>query len=313
MNSFKDFVLKERYVVRYKKLGDKTSFNEITVDDDQFVQAFRHLQVNQENVNAAVKRIRDAGLGDRSAQQILTIVMKFDEPIKFFDALNNPMTVTDFLNSGDIIETVSQRYNLDRNLIIELLDYQAPTQPATGKAEAFMCLFVKGAKKGKTGDIEVDGRVFEIKGSGARVQGSSAGFGSSTAARRRFISELQVLFKKVKIQAPNLEEARFDITPVYDGDINDFAPILTSTYKISKEDIVNVYASGLKEIYERADFASLKAWLRRSLNKDGTMNEIFKQEYFLYGVRYYAEREGFDYLVTIGTNPFPKALFGKMN
>lgn len=311
MTNFKDFVnVREKYLVKYKRDSDK-SFNELTVDDNQFLQAFKYMQVNEEAVTAALKKINSTGMDARAGQQILNIVMKYDNPINFFEALQEPMNVKEFLACGDVITHAVNKYKLEPKLVIELLQYQPATQPVTGKVEAFMCLFVEGARKGTKGDIFVNGKQFEVKGSGARIRGQ-AGFGSGAAAVRTFDMELQRLCRKAKLEFP-LEHTDYTISPNLPGFIDELAPGLVSTGKVYKDDIVNVYANGFKEVYERADIQDIKAWVRRCIDTSGVMNTDFYPEYFHFALKYYIQREDFDFLVLVETGDGTKSRFGKIN
>lgn len=311
MTSFKSFVkINEKYLVKYKK-ETEPAFNELTVDDNQFLQAFKYMQVNEENVTEALKKINSTGMDARAGQQILSIVMKYDNPIHFFEALKDPVNVKEFLGCGDVVTHIVNKYHLDPRLVIDLLQYQPATQPVTGKVEAFMCLFVEGARKGTKGDIFVDGKQFEVKGSGARIRGQ-AGFGSGAAAVRTFDMELQKLCKKARLQFP-FEHSDYTISPTLPGFIDEIAPGLVSTGKVNKEDIVNVYAKGFLEVYERADVSELKSWLRRCIDPSGVMNTDFYSEYFHFAIKYYIDREDFDFLVLVETGDGNKSRFGKIN
>ena len=174
-----------------------------------------------------------------------------------------------------------------------------------------MCLFVEGARKGTKGDIFIDGKQFEVKGSGARIRGQS-GFGSGAAAVRTFDMELQRLSKKARLEFP-LEHSDYTISPTLPGFIDEIAPGLIATGKVNKEDIVNVYAKGLKEVYEAADFNELKVWIRRCIDAHGLINSDFYPEYFQFALKYYISREDFDFLVLVETGDGSKNRFGKIN
>lgn len=311
MTNFKDYVkLGEKYIVKYKRDSDR-AFNSLTVDDNQFLQAFKYMQVNEEAVTAALKKINSTGMDAKAGHQILNIVMKYDNPINFFQALQNPMDVKEFLTCGDVVTRAINKYKLDPKLVMELLQYQPATQPVTGKVEAFMCLFVEGARKGTKGDVFVNGKQFEVKGSGARIRGQS-GFGSGAAAVRTLDTELQRLSRKARLEFP-LQHSDYTISPNLQGFVDEIAPGLVASGKVYKEDIVNVYAKGLKEVYESADINDIKAWVRRCIDVTGVMNTDFYSEYFHFALKYYVERENFDYLVLVETGDGNKNRFGKIN
>jgi hypothetical protein len=307
MLPFKKFI-SEKYNVLYKKENDR-DYAQMSVSDSQFNQAFRYLQVNEEVVEEARKHIKSLGLGDMSVKQIISTVLQHDNPGNFFNALQNKMTSDEFFGSGNIVEAIAKRYNIDRELIVNLLNYQAATQPVTGKGEAIVLLFVQGAKKGKTGDVVVnDNIVYEIKGSDARLRGQK-GFGTVTSAIVSFKNGLNALAKKANIKLA--DSLSFTIGKKDLGAINFYAPQLIASGKVTKEDIVRVYAKGFKELYQSASDEVLTDWLRGSLTDEGTVviggtdTNSFYKNYFIFALRYYASMEEFAYIALLNTTKKP--------
>lgn len=312
-------IREELYNVKYKKESEP-EYNDIDVDDAQFKKAYRYLKTSDSGIKKAIESLQLSGLTAIQVKEVIEVVYRYDEPEKFFTALENKMPIEEFLSApnNNIIDVVASKYDLDKGLVGELLRFAPTTQPVTGRGETFMILFVDGARKGSVGDIEVNGTEYETKGSNARIRGQK-GFGSPAAAKRAFQSGLTDLAEKSKSEdlimlVSDLTNPNFNISVTSNGFIDQIADQLVKTGNVTKEDVALVYAIGFKEIYEYADIKSdLLSWIVPSLDDNGNMNDTFRTNYFLFALKYYAEQENFDYIISMGTAPNPKILYGKMN
>jgi len=305
-------IIGEVYDVKFKKESD-TEYTDLKVGDDQFTKAARYLKVNSDLINPGIDKLKETGLNDKQIKELLNVVYDYDEPEKFFNALNNQINADDFLNApdGDVISLIANKFGLDTNLVIDLLRFEPATKPSTGKGEVFMMTFIDGAKKGSVGDVDINGVEYEVKGTNARIRGQR-GFGAQTAGARAFLNGLKQLIQKSGLKL-DVGTPNFNIQVNSNGFIDQVANELVATGKVTKEDIAQLYANGLKEVYENADIENdLLSWIRNDLDDNGNMTEDFKRDYFLFALKYYASQENFSYLVTMGTAPSPKFLFGKM-
>jgi hypothetical protein len=311
MIPFKKFVT-ERYNVLYKKESEP-DYSQLSVTDSQFSQAFRYLQVTDEVVEEAKKQIKSLGLNDTAVKQILSLVLQHDKPGNFFNAIKNKMSPDEFFGGGNVVDTVVNKYDLDRELVVNILNYQAATQPVTGKGEAIVMLFVEGARKGAEGDVDINGVVYEIKGSDARLRGQK-GFGTTTSAINTLKKGLTKLLAKSDINAE--VPSNFTIGKKDYGIINHYAPQLLATGKVTRADIIKLYTDGFKELYQNASDETIAGWLDRSINNDGTIipgtgTGSFYINYFIFAIQYYASIETFNYIVTLNTtkNPIGKVTY----
>jgi hypothetical protein len=301
-------ILDERYQVKFKKHTDP-EFTEIEVSDAQFRQAFRHLQVAEDQIDQYIQEITKTGLNEKQVREVLRLVFSHDNPSDFFNVFQNKMTIEEYLQQKDIISYTTNRYKLDRALVSDLLTFEPATKPSTGKGEVFMMLFVQGARKGGTseqqgsesGDIVVDGVEYEIKGSNARIRGQR-GYGSFDAARKAFESSLQELINRSGLEV-NAAGKSYNISAQSNGFIDSIAAQLIQTGRVTKDDIVNVYANGLNQIYNNANPQQFKSWINQGINNDGKMNSEFKVLYFKFALQYYATQEKFNYIILVGTDP----------
>ena len=304
MFTFKQF-FKENYTVIWAKDGESKT-HELKVTDDQFSRAYRYLSVNKDAEAEAVKHItEEAGLNEKFAKQIVSIALQHNNPEAFFNALKNKSDITSILNSKNVINFVVEKYGVDRGFAEALLSYQPATQPVSGKGEIFLLLFAKGAKKivkkrGDTvsGDISIDGVIYEIKGSGAILRGQK-GYGTAKAAIAAWDAGLKKLAQKANIQLPQMQS--FTIGPKSPGPINNSVPALIASGKVTRDDILNLYIDGFTKLYDAADRDFVHEWLNRSLDQEGKMNAEFLINYYIFAIQYYAMQEDFNYLVSLIT------------
>jgi hypothetical protein len=303
----------ELYNVKYKKDSDQV-YTKLNVDSEQFEKAYRYLNTSGSSIKKVIESLELSGLTAIQVKEVIEVVYRYDDPEKFFTALENKMSMKEFLSAPDnnIIDLVSSKYDLDKDLVGDLLMFAPTTQPVTGRCETFIILFVEGARKGSSGDIEVNGTEYEIKGSGARLKGQK-GFGSQPAALRTFTNGIQQLITKSGLQL-NLNNPDFDVKVKTSGFINQIASELVATGNVTKQDIAQLYANGFAELYTNADHQTdLLSWIEPNLDENGNIGGKFKEDYFLFAAKYYADQEHFDYILFIGTERIQKPRdFGKL-
>lgn len=298
------------YNVKYKK-EDDIEYTEVNVDADQFAKASRYLKTDTSSLNDVIETFKKSGIEEQTIKQILEIVYRYDNPEKFFKAMENKMSVDEFTSAKDVIKLINDKYDLQLELIIDLLRYAPQTQPVTGRGETFIILFVEGAQKGKVGDVKVGDVEYETKGSNARIKGQK-GFGDHYSASKTFAKGIEQLIRNSQLEI-DFSNANFSISVGNNGFIDQIANEMVGTGKVSVDDIAKLYADSLGQIYLNASQEELLQWIRPSLNENGNILPIFKIRYFLFALKYYAEQENFDYLISLGTNPTTKSRFGKMS
>lgn len=294
------------YNVKYKKQNESV-YTCIDVKEEQFDKAIRYLKTDISLLNSTVLSLKKSGFSEIAVKQIIEIVYRYNNPTCFFNAIKNKLTVEEFLSTKDILQLIVSKYNLQYDLVVDLLRYAPQTQPTTGRGEAFIILFVEGAKKGKVGDIEINNEDFEIKGSDARIVGQR-GFGDIHSAVKSFIKDIRDIDYNI-----DFNNANFSISVKKNGFIDSVAKKLTKLENISKNNIANIYVNGLSKIYINASDDDFLQWILPCLDNNGNILPNFKKQYFLFALKYYAQQENFSYLVSIGTSLNPKKRFGKMS
>ena len=115
-------IIGEVYDVKFKKESD-TEYTDLKVGDDQFTKAARYLKVNSNVINPGIDKLKETGLNDKQIKELLNVVYDYDDPEKFFNALNNQINADDFLKApdGDVINLITNKFGLDRNLGLKVL------------------------------------------------------------------------------------------------------------------------------------------------------------------------------------------------
>jgi len=322
----------ELYNVKYKK-ESQPEYTDLNVDSEQFEKAYRYLNTPGSSIKKVIESLQLSGLTAIQVKEVIEVVYRYDEPDKFFAALENKMPMKEFLSApgNNIVDLVSSKYDLDKDLVGDLLMFAPTTQPVTGRCETFIILFVEGARKGTAGgdieladdesdieladtegDIEIGKTQYEIKGSGARLKGQK-GFGSQPAALRTFTNGVQQLITKSGLQL-DFNNPDFDVLVKTNGFIDQIANELVATGNVTKQDIAQLYANGYAELYTNADNqADLLSWIEPNLDENGNIGDKFREAYFLFAAKYYADQEDFNYILFIGTERIKKPKdFGKL-
>jgi len=310
MISFKQHLkntLNEEYTVTWTKDGDPRTTKELKVSDVQFSRAYRYLSVSgtaeEETINILTKVI---GLPEKVAKQIVAISLQYDNAEAFFNAVKSRSDITEIINSGNVLNFITSKYGINREFAEALLLYQPATQPVSGKGEIFLLIFSEGAtkvvKKNKndttSGDISVNGVIYEIKGTGAILRGQK-GFGTAKAAIAAWHAGLTKLAQKANIQLPAITS--YTIGPDSAGPIDNLVSSLMASGKVTREDIIDLYVDGFSKMYDAADPGFINEWVDRGLDQNGKMNKEFLMNYFIFAIQYYAMQEHFNYLVSIVT------------
>ena len=296
----------ENYVIQYRK-SNETDFTTTEISDTQFQTIKRHIDTSDEAVATARKILSGASFSDGQINEVLSIVLRYDNPGKFFSMLQNKLTLDEFLeHPNDIVYYIAQKYGLDTRLVIDLLRFEPATKPSTGKGEPFMMIFIQGAsKQGGAGDVNVNGTGFEVKGYNARLKGQK-GFAGGDEIRKQWVSECTKLVNKAKIDIKIPNNTEFNIIKNSTGFLDSINEYLIQSGKITRMDILNAYVNVFNTMYPNHSGKpglSVTNWIDTCLDDHGRMiHGEFMKHYFIYAVQYYTHIEDdFDYLLSIYT------------
>ena len=99
----------ELYNVKFKKESE-SEYNDINVDDEQFKKAYRYLKTSDSGIKKAIESLQLSGLTAIQVKEVIEVVYRYDEPEKFFAALDTKMSIEEFLSApnNNIIDVVSR-------------------------------------------------------------------------------------------------------------------------------------------------------------------------------------------------------------
>lgn len=136
-------------------------------------------------------------------EQVITIAdsRQYDVLEELYNYLKNPKITYDDLVSNNNFNTLFSETGFDNNFINKMIEIKGASQPAIGKGEVAIILFVKNASKASKGDvligageISINGTEIEVKGVGSKVADDKIEIGSkniieSTKSFQNFINK----------------------------------------------------------------------------------------------------------------------------
>ena len=240
---------------------------------------------------------------ENAAEIISDKICKYDDADKILYYFKNRTISIDDIKSNKfhIVKALSKK-GFNPHLTLWLLDYAWNTTPSIGKGEVALSLILKNAKLAKTGDIEINGKVIEIKGLSARLAGQS-GFGNHSEIKKAWVESFQNIIDNYNLNF----KFDHDIIDKHDNSFN----LTKGNWRIeilSKDliklgvnriDIAKAVAKGIKAKYKNIDLEETTTWVSIFINKKtGVFDKKgFLRQFAIAGFNYYAEEEAFDTMI----------------
>jgi len=141
-------------------------------------------RVGDTNSNDSLEKQVEAQLKPKLRQDIIEQVI-FTADSKQYDVLEelnnylkNPKISYDDLLNNDNLNDLFSKTGFSDDFINKMISVKGSAQPAVGKGEVAIILFIKGASKAAKGDVLINGTEIEVKGSVAKVVGKDIEVGS---------------------------------------------------------------------------------------------------------------------------------------
>lgn len=141
--------------------------------------------------------VETKGFSEGDWTKIEKMVQKLDSKSieSFIKYVKKPVTVdyfTKMSKSTDVVASMSKDFGLDKNVTATLFNTagEMKSGKGVGKGELFLGFMVDGATNASTGDVNVNGTPFEVKGLDARLN-TQNGFGLGSAAFNSFFNALE--------------------------------------------------------------------------------------------------------------------------
>lgn len=253
-----------------------------------------------------LKKFGSTGLAqDRwFAGLILNANTNFDDKEKFLDELinneglfnGNKLLSTQIGSFNSLIQSNNPVYNeIKEPLLVH--QGQLGFGPNQGPMEMFLTLLGKGVSFAQKGDLDVNGKILELKASkkskggsvvGGRPVGTS-GYGNPAALKDRVYDKL----RSFGVSEETLEEGSVNLNPKGLKNIND-AILQNNVKPENTKELLSLIFNGLLTKLEENTLSRIY----KSIESDGTINihEFFKQQAVIQFI-YYKEIEGYDYIM----------------
>lgn len=264
--------------------------------DDIIARIEALTNIDTDEYNEAKKLLIAMNIPDKYADNIVRKAYSYKAADSFFSYIKN-RTLKISEMQGTTIQSALGSSGINSDFLHWLVNYTWPKIPVMGTGEIALAILFDGGEVSLTkGDIKVDGREVEIKGSGGRLRGQK-GFGIGINASKYWEKELNDIVKRLKIdvQIPKGGSNAYNMT-VGNWFVDDIAPILIEK-GVTKNEIANMWAKGFENIFIDGDFS----WVKEYINEDGTISNraVFKEQVAKKNIEYYMEKEDIDIIMII--------------
>jgi hypothetical protein len=141
-------------------------------------------RVGDTTSNESLEQKVEAQLKPKLRQDIIEQVIftadskQYDILEEIHEYLKNPKVSYDDLLNNDNLNSLFSNTGFSDDFINKMISIKGSAQPAVGKGEVAIILFVKDAVKASKGDVLINGKEIEVKGSVAKVVGKDIEVGS---------------------------------------------------------------------------------------------------------------------------------------
>lgn len=271
------------------------------VSPEKFKKIHRLVHSCETTLNLAIDTITSAGYSVDVAKSIVSLTSHYDTGDNLLRAIIEKITLDEFVsNNRNIIEFISGKFSIEKQLLIDLLFYEPPTKPISGKGEAFIVLLVAGGKKPLIGDAVIGDKTIEIKGTCARI-GGQKGYGSPFAVVDTFNTMTSELVTRADVDL-DCKGRDYNVRFTKNGYLDSIAPILIETGNVDASDIASVYRSAYQTFYSAATYTEFN-WIDNHITETGSIQclRAFIDDFFHFSLQYYQRVEKFDNLVVISS------------
>lgn len=251
-------------------------------------------------------------------------ILKKEDPISI-EAIKNyikaPKSVeyfTDIKKTENIISRTAKDTGMSVNFVKELfsMDGSMKSGKGVGRGELFLGFMIDGATNASVGDVNANGKPYEVKAKSARLN-TQNGFGNGIAAVTKFFDEFAKMDKNLANKYRPSKKKDFAAFNYKTGGSSRFYDLLQDAYK-SKLDLKKIYELQANTLYcsssgiwSNGD-ARIKKMivdnLSNNINKDGSPKDdaTLNYEFMFINILYYQSQEFFNGIFLIEPN---KGLF----
>lgn len=211
------------------------------------------------------------------------------------------------LKAATDLKSVFSKTGLNTDFLNWLNNFTYPATPSVGSGEIALALLMKGGTKaGGKGDVMIDGKEVEVKGSGGRIKGQK-GYSLGTTASKIFSDKLKAFLSKMDEdvrpidikKVPTMGSASYQLgkKSLKNNIFNNTAPALLKAKVVTKSEIVKTYEEALQSVFHGMDIS----WIKSHIDSKGQVKNIIKfiDDWFRAALKYYFNIEGFESLIIL--------------
>lgn len=263
------------------------------------------------------------GFSDKDFKRIESILKKESsvDIAAIRNYIKSPKSVEYFTNinsTKEIVSKISTDTAMSKKFIKELfsMDGSMKSGKGVGRGELFLGFMIDGATNASVGDVNANGKPFEVKGISARLN-TQNGFGNGRAAISKFFEVFSKLDKDLAKKYQPETKDDFASFNYKKGGSSRFYDLLQDAYKAGL-DLKKIYKIQSETMYCSASGiwsngdAKIKKMiidnLSNNINKDGSPknDEALNYEFMYINILYYQTQEFFNGIFLIEPN---KGLF----
>lgn len=256
------------------------------------------------------------GLKDKVAEYLIEEIFKKENASEFFNYVkdnDNKIDVKDFMGKKVNLIDILVSKGLNKKVLEFIQNYEPQQKPNIGKAEVFLALFVKDARRPSAkehGDLIIANKKFELKGKGARLKGQK-GYGEGRSLSLSVQNAVRDVIKKTGIKDFDFEKFPMNKPDNFWNTTGDnwgfeqlavyFTQLATAqnNKKLKTNHLAYCIASGISGIFTEIDIDKFAQKIEKYLKPDGTITDKkqFNIEYAKLAIEYYCELEGLDEII----------------
>jgi hypothetical protein len=263
---------------------------------------------DEEEYLDTLDRVSGFGMQAKHTKEIVDKIFSYSEQeVKVIvEYLKNRSVGMGKLKGATSIKALFGSTGINGNFLDWINNYTYAATPAVGSGEVALAILCKGGNKaGGKGDVLIDGKEVEVKGSGGRIKGQK-GYSMGTAASSVFAKALKGWIEKLhekdrpikldKVPAMGSNGYQLGPSSFKNNTLNNTAPALIKGKACKVADIVSVYKEALTAVYHTMDVS----WVKKHVDAKGQVNITkFNEDFFRACLKYYFKVEGFEHLIIL--------------
>tara|TARA_R110000851_G_scaffold165099_3_gene309583 strand:- start:87 stop:1133 length:1047 start_codon:yes stop_codon:yes gene_type:complete len=185
MKTFKQYFEDSGTGDHFLRVDNEPFKKSIPISDDDY-REIKHLLADRGSVEELINIVsRQSALDSTWVKSVLRVILSqsnTDVIIEYIKTRESSgVTKEDLISSGNVF-TAFSKAGFEQSTLQELYDLRFHSQPVMGRGEILLTTLLKGCQKAPTGDILIDGKVYDVKGQGARLRGQSGYSDGATAS-----------------------------------------------------------------------------------------------------------------------------------